>query len=186
MNQKRPFYRENGAPDARPYRGPLLVAFVLGCGVSGIASGRFTARLILDGALAFAFVPAIQLIALAIALRLTESRLTSFGHAVESYFAGYRPWLLWILVVTAAFAIVPARQLGPWLSPALFGSVVPLLWSLMVDFRFFRSRPGSSRAGAIRALALQRAIAWSLSLAYFIGIAFWYEVLPEVAQWIRR
>jgi hypothetical protein len=38
-------------------------AFVLGCGVSAVASGRFSV-LIVDGAVSFAFLPAIELLAL--------------------------------------------------------------------------------------------------------------------------
>jgi hypothetical protein len=38
-------------------RRPLLLAFLLGCSVSMLASGRFTLRLIVDGTLSFAFVP---------------------------------------------------------------------------------------------------------------------------------
>src|SRR5688572_14263722 len=38
-------------------RQPLFLAFVLGCGVSMLGSGRLTIRLIADGTLSFAFVP---------------------------------------------------------------------------------------------------------------------------------
>ena len=51
-------------------RRPLLLAFVLGCGVSLLASGRFTPRLVVDGTLSFAFVPVCELIAYAIVYRL--------------------------------------------------------------------------------------------------------------------
>ena len=38
-------------------RRPLLLLFVLGCGVSMEVSGRFSLRLIADGMISFAFVP---------------------------------------------------------------------------------------------------------------------------------
>ena len=51
-------------------RRPLLLAFRLGCGVSIVASGRFTLRLIVDGTVSFAFVPLCELIAFVIVHRL--------------------------------------------------------------------------------------------------------------------
>ena len=48
-------------------RRPLFLAFVLGCGVSMLGSGRLTLRLIADGALSFAFVPLAELLGFVIA-----------------------------------------------------------------------------------------------------------------------
>ena len=50
---------------AQLLRRPLLLALILGCAVSVLASGRFTLRLIVDGALSMAFVPACQVLGLA-------------------------------------------------------------------------------------------------------------------------
>jgi hypothetical protein len=46
-------------------RRPLLLAFTLGCAVSLLASGRLSARLIVDGAVSFAFVPVFEVLAFA-------------------------------------------------------------------------------------------------------------------------
>lgn len=86
----------------RLLRRPLLLAFVLGCGISILASGRLTLRLIVDGMLSFAFVPACQLAGLAAVYRARRAPLT-FSEAADRFFEGNSPWL-WLLVATMAAA----------------------------------------------------------------------------------
>ena len=112
-------------------RRPLLLAFVLGCGVSILASGRFTLRLIVDGTLSFAFVPLCELIAYAIVYRLqrgtrqasgpasasakatADKEAGHYARAVDRYFAGNTPWLWWMVALMAA-AVVQPRCRGRW------------------------------------------------------------------------
>mgnify|MGYP003399930456 CR=1 FL=1 len=68
-------------------RRPLLLALVLGFGISLIVSGRFTVRLIADGALSFAFVPLAELAGFALVYRFGH-RTLSFAEAVDGFFAG--------------------------------------------------------------------------------------------------
>jgi len=150
-------------------RRPLLFAMFFGFAVSALASGTFTLRLILDGAISFAFVPVIHIGALAIVCRLTPCDRVSFARAVDLFFTGNGAWLLWTIVVTAIGAVIPPRQMGPWLLPLLAGFLLPLVWSLWIDFRFFRSVMNRSVGGALRDLALQRAIAWIAATIYFAG-----------------
>jgi hypothetical protein len=150
-------------------RRPLLFALFFGFAVSALASGTFTLRLIIDGAVSFAFVPAIHIGALAIVYRLTRRHDVSFERAVDLFFTGNAPWLLWMVVVTAVGAMIPPRQIGPWLLPLLAGCLLPLLWSLWIDFRFFRSVMNRSVGGALRDLALQRVVSWVGITIYFAG-----------------
>jgi hypothetical protein len=122
------------AADARTrkrslWRRPLWLAFVFGCLVSAAASGRFSVRLIGDGALSFAFVPAFEVAALAIVCRTGVRARLPFAEAVDRFFAGNRPWLVWMTIVAAVFSVVPPRSVGPLVKPELFGSVVPLVSS---------------------------------------------------------
>jgi hypothetical protein len=148
---------------------PLLFALFFGFAVSALVSGTFTVRLILDGAISFAFVPAIHVGALAIPYRMARSVDLSFARAVDLFFTGNGAWLLWMIVVTVIGAVIPPRQIGPWLLPLLAGFLVPLFWSLWIDFHFFRSVMNQSVGGALRHLALQRAIAWVGVTIYFLG-----------------
>jgi hypothetical protein len=149
-------------------RRPLLLAFVLGCGVSMLASGRFTLRLIVDGTISFAFVPLCELVAYAIVFRLQRGT-GAFAQAADRYFAGNTPWLWWLVALMAAAAILPARTTD-LLSIALITWVIPIALSVRLDWRLFR-RAGRTRALAVADIVLQRAIAWTLATAYFFGIA---------------
>jgi len=166
------------------WRRPLAQAFVFGCMVSATASGRFSARLIADGALSFAFVPAFEVAALAIVCRTGVRARLPFAEAVDRFFAGNTPWLVWMTIVAAAFAVVAPRRIGPLVMPALFGSLVPLIWSGCLDFRFFRDVMQRDRPGAWRDLALHRLTGWSAILAYFFGVAFWHRSLPQILRWV--
>jgi len=180
-------------------RRPLLLAFVLGCGVSLLASGRLTLRLVVDGTLSFAFVPLCELIAYAIVYRLQlgtrqivgPARAGHYAEAVDRYFAGNTPWLWWMLALMTATAILPARRLGSLLAPILFTAPIPIALSVRFDWRLFR-HDGRSSGQAVFDIILQRAIAWSLATAYFLGVAlttrdFFYtfvEMGQEIRSWV--
>jgi hypothetical protein len=164
-------------------RRPLLWAFVGGCTVSMWASGRLSARLVTDGIVSFAFIPAFQILSLALVYRRRE-RTVPFAGAVDRFFVGNTPWLLWLTAFMGVRAVqTPVQATAP--SPAtvlsLLASLVPVVvWSASIDLRFFRDvlkRPGR---GAVRALILQRAIAWSCGTLYFFGFAIW----PLIVEWL--
>ena len=89
---------------ASPFRRPALLLLFLGCGVSFLASGAPSARLIADGALSFAFVPFCELAGLAASLRVGHRRVP-LASAIDPFFAGNAPWLLWIVIVSLASTI---------------------------------------------------------------------------------
>ena len=171
-------------------RRPLLLAFVLGCGVSILASGRFTLRLIVDGTLSFSFVPLSELVAYAIVYRLQRGS-GPFAQAADRYFAGNTPWLWWLVALMAAAAITPVRS-SDLLPLILITSVIPIGLSVRSDWQLFRSA-GRTRSLAAADVVLQRAIAWTLATAYFFGIAsssrdFFYlfvEMKDVIVTWVR-
>ncbi|HVG73054.1 MAG TPA: hypothetical protein VM819_19220 [Vicinamibacterales bacterium] len=173
-------------------RRPLFLAFMLGCGVSVLGSGRFTLRLIADGTLSFAFVPLCQLSAFAVVHRLQHSRLP-FRQAVDRYFAGNTPWLWWMAALMVAAAILPAIRAGSVLPMMLVSIPIPIALSMRFDWRLFRG-DGRTRAQAAMDILLQRAIAWSLATAYFLGLAitsrdFFYlfvEAGQAISTWVRE
>ncbi len=147
----------------------VLIAFLLGCGVSLLASGRFTLRLIVDGALSFAFVPLCQLIAFAVIYRVQGSR-RAFRTAADRYFTTNAPWLWWMLGLLVLGAALPAVRAGSVLPLALITAPVPILLSVRADWRLFRT-DGRTPGQAAIDIVVQRAIAWSLAWTWFLGMA---------------
>jgi uncharacterized MnhB-related membrane protein len=151
-------------------RRPLLLAFVLGSAVSVLASGRFTLRLIADGALSMAFVPACQILGLAVVYPLRR-RPVSFARAVDLFFTGNTVWLFWMSVFMVLGAALPVLGQGRLSGPFLMSSIVPIGWSVVVDARFFRDVMGRTGRLAARDLLIERVVAWSAAMLYFLAIA---------------
>ena len=166
-------------------RRPLRLALVFGCVVSLWASGRPSARLIADGVVSFAFVPAFELAALA-AVYWRGPRRVPFAHAADLFFVANAPWLLWL----TAFATLRCLQ-SPMQS---FSLAVPLTWAIelslvlvaawsaYIDRHFFREvlpRSGGLD-GSARDLILQRAIGWTCTIGYFLGVAIWPEIAGRI------
>jgi hypothetical protein len=162
-------------------RKPAIMVFVLGCVVSALASGRFHFWLILDGALSFAFVPIIDVIAFAVVSRVGERRRMPFARAVDLYFVGFAPWLVWLTILAAIGGILSPRAVGPWFMPAVSAMVFPTMWAARLDFLFFRDVMQRSTRGAVRDLVLQRAMSWSGTFGYFFGIVSVSE-LPKLTR----
>lgn len=147
----------------------VLIAFILGCGVSLLASGRFTLRLIVDGTLSFAFVPLCQLAAFAVVHRVQRSRLP-FRAAADRYFATNTAWLWWMMGLLVVGAILPAVRAGSVIPLVLITAPIPILLSVRADWRLFRGG-GRTASQAVMDIALERAIAWSLAWIWFLGMA---------------
>jgi hypothetical protein len=171
------------ARQASLLRRPLLLAFVFGCAVSALASGRFSARLIADGAVSFAFVPAIELAAFAVVYGTGTRQRLPFARAVDLFFSGNTPWLLWLAGLAAGSCLVSPRHIGPWLLPVALSMLVPIAWSASIDFHFFREVTNRPAREAIRDLILHRTLAWTSGAAYFFGIVIWSETLPAIVRW---
>jgi hypothetical protein len=163
-------------------RRPLRLLFVCGCVVSLWTSGHLSVRLIADGAVSFAFLPVFSLAALAAVYRRSPRRV-SFAQAADLFFVANAPWLLWLIVFAALRALEsPVQAAAPPLALSWaieLSLVVVAVWSAYVDRHFFREvlpRP----AGGASDLILQRAIGWSCSVAYFLGIAIWPEIAGRI------
>src|SRR5579862_1734063 len=158
-------------------RRPLLLLFVVGCFVSIEASGRFSARLIADGMVSFAFVPIVEAASLALVWRFGGRRLR-FNSAVDAFFATNAPWLLWIAGMSAFRAVAPpvlAAAPPRLLFWSLAATPVPVVWiALRSDLRLFQE--SLAPVHPVRALMLQRSVAWTCALGYFFGIAVWPSV----------
>ena len=163
-------------------RRPLRLLFVCGCVVSLWVSGRLSPRLIADGVVSFAFLPAFELAALAAVYRRGPRRV-SFAQAADLFFVANAPWLLWLVAFDTLRCLPPPMQVVappvPLQWAVQLSFVIVTAWSAYIDLHFFREvlpRP----AGSARDLILQRTIGWTCSVAYFLGIAIWPEIVGRI------
>jgi hypothetical protein len=158
-------------------RRPAFVALMLGCGISLLASARLSFGLAISTSLCWSFVPIAEIVALLLVGRNNRAGLL-IPQVIDLFFAGHAHWLLWILAAALAFSFLPltlAQTLFPfWL---LGGGLVVLVWSLWIDYHFFRGPLGESRSGAIRKLGLQRLVSWTLIVAVYCYGSFWPSIL---------
>ena len=162
---------------------PLALAFFIGCTVSFLTVGTLTLRLVLPATIYWSFVPIIEIAALAAVCWNNREKLP-FPNLIDSFFAGYRPWLLWLTGMSAVwFFLSPSTRRLDWTVEVVWelgGIVIAVVWSLYIDFHFFRSVLKQSSSRAARQLALQRLISWGLILAIIGGPTMWSEVTGRI------
>ena len=163
-------------------RRPLAIALALGCAVSALASGRFSLRLVVDGAVSFAFVPFIVLMAFAIAYYRGGERPLPFAQAADRFFAFNTPWLVWLLVAAAVGCLVPPDQSPAWFMPLAILGVIAAVMMIYMDIRFFREVLQRTPRDAVRDAAVQGAVRWIALGTYFFGLAIWPEIVTALGR----
>jgi hypothetical protein len=165
-------------------RRPLFVAFVLGCMISLIATGRLTLTLVAGSMIGWAFVPAFEVLGFAVAAR-GDNRL-SFARRLDAFFVGHRPWTLFAIAIGTLGSFLPPWQVNAWSFPLVTGfeiaGVLVAIRSWFIDVSFYRDVLGRSQRDATRTAIVQRAICWPATCAWFCGYAAW----PLVANVFAR
>jgi hypothetical protein len=112
-------------------------------------------------------VPIVETLALLVVAGRRLERPTRSA-AIDTFFAGHAPWTLFMIATCATLTFVPAALWWPLLT-GLFLVAMPLvmIWSACIDFWFFRSVLGASRAGAVRDVIVHRALTWTAVFAIF-------------------
>jgi len=158
-------------------RRPLFVTLLLGGCLSLVVSGRLTARVIAGGAVAWSFIPLFEVASFG-AVRRFANIGVPFSRDVDLFFAGHGPWSVSLIAVAAVASFIPI-QAATWTAstPGLITlaamAAAIAIWSGYIDFCFYRVVLGKTGTRAVRALLLQRAIAWTLAVVYFLGNAAW-------------
>jgi len=158
-------------------RRPLALLLTIGSTVSILAGGRLTARLVVDGAISFAFLPIFEIAALAIVFRRIQGRVP-FAQAVDLLFVANGPWIVWMLAMAALTSAIAPEDLPRWtarprLAVVAAATAATIVWSVWIEFHVFRDALERSRGDATRDILLQRALAWSAETVYFFGFALW-------------
>lgn len=170
----RPFrgYEElaSATPEEAPTirEGVLRLLFVVGGVVALTATGRLAPLELIIAMGSFAYVPAIQLVAVAVALRALSPK-TPLRRAFAFYLVSHGPWIVTLLAIAALCLFVP--------SPArvLLRVVPPLVlltfpWSFVLTYACFSRGLGISRSRAAGAAALQLVILIALVVGYYLAM----------------
>ena len=157
-------------------RRPLFISFFIGCTVSLLSADRLTLRLLLPAMIYWSFVPLVEIAAL-VAVCWRDRNGIFFPSLVDSFFSGYRPWLLWLAGMCVFWVLMSpvAKPLELTISVAWLdgGAVAAITWSLYIDFHFFSSVLKRTPAGARRTLLMHRLISWGLILPILGGPTIW-------------
>lgn len=160
----------------------LFVAFVLGCTISLLTAQALSLRLVGSATIYWSFVPVVETLALA-AVGWNGRRVVSFSRAVDLFFTGHGPWLLWLIGLSAIWCFFLPAQAFSLTRAWLYGATsLVLIWSAYIDFCFFRFVFGRNRTRAARDLLFHRSISWSLIIAIFGGPA----IAPDIAARLGR
>ena len=156
-------------------RRPLQFMAIFGCAVSLAVSGRLSLRLAAPATIYGAFVPVTEIVGLALVWPWKRPPFR-FAEAIDSFCASHTAWLLWLCGFATAWGFFPPD--GVFLTtrhPLIwYGSAIAAaLWSALADWRFFRSMPERTPLRATLLLGAQRAVSWTLALAWFAGPAAW-------------
>ena len=159
-------------------RRPVFVAFVVGSFTSFTVSGHLTLSLLLDGMVFWSFVPLVQAILMAGIVALFARRRIPTSKAIDLFFMGHGPWLLWLLIVSGTCLFFPLKSFYLW--PVEWGWVLPVslfaawIWSSLTSFAFLREALEVSRLSATGLLVLYTVLLWAI----FIALLVLTETIP--------
>jgi hypothetical protein len=159
---------------AAALRRPALAALVIGGAVALTSTGGATVLTLVSTTLCWSFVPGVQLIVAVVLIGLCRRPGLRLASAVDLFFAGQGPWLLWTLGVAAA-ALLEFRLADhavPRLRYVLMLALVPLLWTWVIVFAFCRAVLGLDARRALGWTALYEGTIWGIAYLYLGGMTF--------------
>jgi hypothetical protein len=155
-------------------RRPALAALVIGGAVALTSTGGATARALVTTTISWSFVPVVQLCVAAVLIALTRRPGLRLISALDLFFVGQGPWLLWMLGVAAA-ALVAFRLGGhaiPSLRYVLVFALIPLVWTWIILTAFGQAVLGLGRGRALGWAFLYQAAIWGIAYLYVAWMTF--------------
>jgi hypothetical protein len=160
---------------ASPFERIVRFLLVLGAFIAVSTAGRLVPFHVASTFVTWAFVPALQSFAVAIATHVTLGR-PYIRRAIGLYFAGHGPWLVLAILVSFACILAPSPQRLIVALP--FGIVIAFVYGAVLTTATFVSGMGmGKRRGAIATLVFY--------LAWFFSLAVWYVAIGQVQTLFR-
>lgn len=153
-------------------RRPLFVALVIGSFVSITVSGHLTISLLFDGMVVWSFLPILQAILMSSIVVIFGRGRMPTSKALDLFFMGHGPWLIWLLAIAATCLFFPVKQFYLW--PVQWGWVLPLsllgawIWSSVTSFAFLRGALEVSKLRAVALLVLYTVLLWGIVISLLV------------------
>ena len=149
-------------------------AMLAGMATAAAATGRISWSLAMTGAACWSFIGPLQALTAA-AVILPSNRRVPFPRALELFFVGHAAWSSWL--VSSAAVLVAAPAALP-LDAVLLSALVPLVWTAIVIYAFFRQVLQLERWRAATWTAIHQALT-ALVMVLYVGwaVQLWPRLL---------
>lgn len=153
-------------------RRPLFVALVIGSFVSITVSGHLTIPLLFDGMVFWSFLPTLQAILMSSIVVIFGRRRIPTSKALDLFFMGHGPFLMWLLAMAATCLFFPVKQFYLW--PIQWGWILPVsllaawIWSSVTSFAFLRGALEVSKLRAMALLVLYTVLLWGIVISLLV------------------
>jgi hypothetical protein len=155
-------------------RRPALMALIIGGFITLSNGGELFPTLLLGTAVAWGWVPLLQLLLAAPLIALARRRVVRLAPALDLFFVNHGPWSLWMLAVTLVMmgrlphGLVSLHQV----LPILVSAAVPALWTCGIIFAFCRTVLGLSAWRAVGWTVLYQALIWFAAYLFVGAVTF--------------
>ncbi len=155
-------------------RRPLFATFVFAGFVSLTTAGRLTVPLVLGSTIIWSFAPLLQMILITSVVFICARGQIHLPKAIDLFFMGFGPYLLWFLIVAGLCIFAPSKELTFW--PMKVGWVIPvsllivILWCGLTNFGFLTGVLNMTFLKSGVALLFCTGIFWGTILSYFFAM----------------
>lgn len=172
-------YRElaRSSDNSQPWllvRRPLFVVLVIGSFAAFTVAGQLTLPLLLDSMIFWSFGPLLQALLISGIVFVFARNRISIARAIDLFFMGHGPWLLWLLAVAGTCVFFPLKQFYLW--PVEWGWILPVsllgawVWSNVTSFGFLKGALNFSTIRASAALLVYTIMLWGVILSYLFAV----------------
>ena len=162
---------------------PIAFTLILGSAISLATTGVISPLLILSAITYWSVVPLVHIFALWIVWK-KSGRAVAFPRAIDTFFAGFTPWTVWLIGFGGLWAL-PFALTSVWLNGFRLvwlygGSAAAAAMSLYSDYRFFRFAWQLGSSDARRLLIVHRCITWPILLLIIGAPTIWSETTGRI------
>ena len=182
---QRAFARSTAAPQRVTlidacYR-PAVVLVTIATAVSISATSHVSVALLASAMACWSLALALQVVAAWLVIPASARRRFGTARMLDLFFTAHAPWSLWLLgfALWAFLAPITGRDVR-W---PLASIVLPIAWTAIVVFAFFRAALAMSHRSALRRTFAHQALTLGIGFGVFaLAVAIWPRLLGTFAR----